>query len=313
MAELNVGVCAWSMQSTYMRPRSHRVLYEEARRQAQLAESLGFDSFWMASHQFAYDGYCPSLLNAASYVLAGTTTLKVGAGILLYALHGPQRLADAAAAVNSFAPGRLAVAIAGGWREIEFRGTGISLRDRARLMEEYTAAIVDGEQAPRFAGTELWMGGFGPAPMRRAGRYGVSLFLAYSGPDEIATRRGIALEHWREGAPPPKVAVVKDVWIDPSAARREWIAKRQREMWRFYAKFGDGAGGGTLEERLDANMAWGTIGEADAVLEALMPLVASGIDELVLRVRFDGVEPAIVDECMEQLAAEVVPAVRAAA
>lgn len=303
------------MQSTYMRPRSHRLLYEEARHQAQLAESLGFDSMWMGSHHFAYDGYCPSLLNAASYLLAATTKLKVGAGILLYSLHGPQRLADAAAAINSFAPGRLAVAVAAGWREIEFRGTGVSLGDRARLMDEYTAAIVDGPQAKRFAGTELWMGGFGPAPMRRAGRFGASLYLAYAGPDEIAARRGIALENLRPGAPAPKVAVIRDVWIDPSPARREWIAKRQREMWRFYAKFGDGAGAASddLEDRLDANMAWGTIGERDELLEALMPIVAAGIDELVLRVRFDGIEGQVVDECLEQLAAEVVPELKAAA
>ena len=63
---LDIGVCSWSMQSTYMRPRSHRHSYEEARAQARLAESLGFDSFWMGSHHFAYDGYCPSLLCAAS-------------------------------------------------------------------------------------------------------------------------------------------------------------------------------------------------------------------------------------------------------
>ena len=109
--------------------------------------------------------------------------------------------------------------------------------------------------------------------------------------------------------------MIKDVWIDPSAERREWIRRRQREMWRFYAKFGDGAGGDSedIEDRLDANMAWGTIGEADELLEALMPIVASGIDELVLRVRFDGVEGAIVDECLEQLAAEVLPALKAAA
>ena len=105
-------------------------------------------------------------------------------------------------------------------------------------MDEYTEALVSGPEAERFAGTELWMGGFGPAAMRRAGRCGASLCLAYAGPAEIAARRELALAHWREGAPPPKVAVIKDVWLDPDPRRREWIARRQRSMWRFYAKFG---------------------------------------------------------------------------
>ena len=80
---LVVGVNSWSMQSTYMRPRSHRELYREALREAQLAESLGFESFWMGEHHFAYDGYSPSLMVAASRLLAGTSTLKVGSGIML--------------------------------------------------------------------------------------------------------------------------------------------------------------------------------------------------------------------------------------
>ena len=315
MTALDIGVCSWSMQSTYMRPRSHRLLYQEARAQAQLAESLGFDSFWMGSHHFAYDGYLPSQLNAAAYILSATRTLKLGAGVLLYVMHGPRRVADAAAAINSFAPGRLAVAVSAGWREIEFRASGVSLRDRGRLMDEYTAALVDGPEADRFAGTELWMGGFGPPAMRRAGRYGASLLLAYAGPEEVSARRQIALEHWREGTPPPKVAVIKDVWLDRSPRRREWIAQRQREMWRFYAKFGDGAGAASedLETRLDANMAWGTIGVAEELIEALAPIVAAGIDELILRVRFDGIEGSIVDECLAGLATEVLPALRAAA
>ena len=60
-------------------------------------------------------------------------------------------------------------------------------------------------------------------------------------------------------------------------------------------------------------MAWGTIGDADQLLEALEPIVNAGIDELILRVRFDGIEGPIVDECLERLGTELLPALRAAA
>src|SRR4029077_21272239 len=119
----------------------------ESLREAQFATSLGFDSFFMGEHHFAYDGYCPSLLTVASRLLAATTDLVVGTGIMLLPLHDPQRIAEAAEAISSFAPGRLRIGVAGGWREVEYVASGLELSDRARLMEEYLAALVDGEYA----------------------------------------------------------------------------------------------------------------------------------------------------------------------
>src|ERR1700712_585250 len=117
------------MQSTYMRPRTHGALYRETLREARLAESLGYDSFFMGEHHFAYDGYCPSLVAAASRLLAGTSTLKVGTGILLLPLHDPERIAEGVAAINDFAPGRFRLGVAGGWREVEYLASGLELKD----------------------------------------------------------------------------------------------------------------------------------------------------------------------------------------
>jgi alkanesulfonate monooxygenase SsuD/methylene tetrahydromethanopterin reductase-like flavin-dependent oxidoreductase (luciferase family) len=317
----SVGVCSWSMQSTYMRPRSHGELYRETLRQAQFAESLGYDMFTMGEHHFAYDGYSPSLVAAAARLLAGTTTLKVGTGILILPLHDPERVAEGAAALNDFAPGRFRLGMAGGWREVEYLASGLELKDRGRVFEEYLHALVDGEYADRVRDTEIFIGGASPPVLQRAGRYGCSLLLAYAGPEEAKQRRGLWEQHLRpEPRQQPKIATIRDVWVDRDPRRLEWVSARMAEMWRFYARFDDAkvkehhVPGEKPKEKLEDNipsmMAFGTLGTPEQVLEELSAIVRTGIDELVLRVRFDGIEPHYVDECMQLLADEVVPELR---
>jgi len=318
---LTVGVCSWSMQSTYMRPRSHRELYREALREAQLAESLGFESFWMGSHHFAYDGYCPALLTAAARLLAGTSALKVGTGILLLPLHEADRVAEGAAAMNDVAAGRFRLGIAGGWREVEYLGSGLRLADRPRLLDERLAALIDGEQAERFGPTEIYMGGGSPAAIRRGARFGTGLLLAYAGPDEAVQRRALWQQHLRaDPRVPPRLATIRDVWVERDATRLNWIRARMAEMWRFYARFDDAevkehhVHGETPSDDIEANipsmMKFGTLGDPEQVYEELAAIVRTGIDELVLRVRFDGIDAELVDECLHTLATEVVPELR---
>jgi len=318
---LSVGVCSWSMQSTYMRPRSHGELYRETLRQAQFAESLGYDSFSMGEHHFAYDGYCPSLVAMASHLLAGTTELQVGSGIMILPLHDPERVSEGVAAMSSFAPGRFRLGIAGGWREVEYLASGLELEDRGRVFEEYLDALVDGEYADRLGDAEIFIGGAAPSVLRRAGRYGCSLLLAYAGPDEARERRAIWEQHLRpEPRQQPKIATIRDVWVDRDPQRLDWVRARMAEMWRFYARFDDAkvkehhVPGETPKEGVEANipsmMKFGTLGTPDEVLQELSEIVQTGVDEIVLRVRFDGIEPHYVDEQMQLLADEVVPGLR---
>lgn len=308
---LELGVCAWAMQSNYMRPSPHQALYREALEEARFAESLGFESFWLGEHHFAYDGYCPSLIPAAAYLLAGTSNIKLGAGVLLLPLHGAARVAEASAAVNAFAPGRLRIAVAAGWRALEFAGSGLDVHQRGRLTEEYCTALVEGEQAARFRGTELWMGGISPAAIQRAGRFGASPLLTFGGPKEVAGWRTLWQEHLRpDPASPPRVGYIKDIWVDTEPARIEWVRKRMREMWRFYRDLAGAAPGTDLDPIIDMFMAPTYLGSPQAAVDALAPLVEAGVDTLVLRMRFDGIESTHVKRCMEQLATQVAPQLR---
>src|SRR5919205_4065767 len=67
---------------------------DEVIAEAQLAESVGFDSCFFGEHHQDRDGFLPSRLIVATAVAARTTTLRVGTSVILLPLHHPVRLAE---------------------------------------------------------------------------------------------------------------------------------------------------------------------------------------------------------------------------
>ena len=152
--------------------------------------------------------------------------------------------------------------------------------------------------------TDILIGGGSKAALRRAGRYGLSPLLAYAGPAEAAERRasGRARCASTRGSSRGSQRSATSGWLRmPSAG--EWIRRRLEEMWRFYARFDDAkirehhVPGETPKEGVEANipsmMAYGTLGDAEQVLEELSAIVSTGVDELILRVRFDGIDSVL--------------------
>jgi alkanesulfonate monooxygenase SsuD/methylene tetrahydromethanopterin reductase-like flavin-dependent oxidoreductase (luciferase family) len=170
---LEFGLGFYSMQSTYMRPATHTALYQEAAREARLAEDLGFDVFWMGEHHHAYDGYCPSLIPAATFLAASTRRIRLATGVLLLPHHGAERIAEATAAFQSVAPGRLRLAMGIGYWRDEFEAQGLTPGRAARLLDEAFGRFTVGDLRHRVGATEIWSGQNSDAGIRRAGRHGL--------------------------------------------------------------------------------------------------------------------------------------------
>jgi len=84
---VRLGIGIFGMQSVPQRPDHHVKLYRDLLEDAELAESLGFDSIWLSEHHFWFDGYCPSDLAAAGAVLGRTSKLGVGTAVMLLPMH----------------------------------------------------------------------------------------------------------------------------------------------------------------------------------------------------------------------------------
>jgi alkanesulfonate monooxygenase SsuD/methylene tetrahydromethanopterin reductase-like flavin-dependent oxidoreductase (luciferase family) len=165
-------------------PRTDADLYSEVIERCVAAEDGGFDSVWVSEHHFLDDGYMPSLLVTAAAIAQATSRIEIGTGVLLAPLQDPLRVAEDAATVDLISKGRLILGIGAGWRAEEFDVFGVAQDDRPALMRR-TVRVLRGAWSPTTFELDghhvnvtpkpsrpipLWMGGFAPGAVKRAGR-----------------------------------------------------------------------------------------------------------------------------------------------
>jgi probable F420-dependent oxidoreductase len=177
----------------------------------QYAESLGFEGAWFGEHllaplkaksrhprstpetaQVLYEGTpLIDLPTTFAHVAASTTTLWVGAGVLVLPLRDPVSVARAFSNAHILAGGRMKFGVAAGWLKEEFDFVGVPFEERgARFNEavELIQALWTGEIVThhgrfwRLEDVQLWpppetrvpwvFGGTSDPALRRAARWG---------------------------------------------------------------------------------------------------------------------------------------------
>ncbi len=104
--------------------------------QVQWADENGFDVVDLNEHHFSDDGYLPSPVTMAAAIAARTKRIKIRLGVVLLPLKHPLQLAEELAVVDILSAGRLEVCIGAGYRQEEYDGFGISMKERGSRMEE---------------------------------------------------------------------------------------------------------------------------------------------------------------------------------
>jgi alkanesulfonate monooxygenase SsuD/methylene tetrahydromethanopterin reductase-like flavin-dependent oxidoreductase (luciferase family) len=133
---MKFGVGMYSAQRPPDSTRSFADLYADMLRQARLAEEVGLDSFWIAEHHFAEDGYAPAILPVCAAVLASTQRLTAGTAVAIASFYHPVRLAEDAIALDLLSGGRFTLGIGTAYRPEEFAGFGVEpATDEPRLDE----------------------------------------------------------------------------------------------------------------------------------------------------------------------------------
>jgi probable F420-dependent oxidoreductase len=164
---------------------------DEVIAEAELAESLGFDSCFFGEHHQDRDGFLPSPLIVATAVAARTKTLRVGTSVILLPLHHPVRIAEDVITLDLVSKGRIVLGVGIGYQADDFRAFGVPFEDRMRRFEESVEIIRLCWAGERFSfrgkhytledvqitprpfqkpGPPLWIGASVPAAARRAGR-----------------------------------------------------------------------------------------------------------------------------------------------
>lgn len=119
---------------------------------AQAAESSGFDSVWTGEHVVLPDPQAPPsparptfpMLHPSavlSFLAAGTSTIKLGTGIILVPQRNPVVLAKELASLDVLSEGRLLFGIGVGYLKQEFDALGVSFEARGARTDEYLEAM----------------------------------------------------------------------------------------------------------------------------------------------------------------------------
>ncbi|MEV5492028.1 LLM class flavin-dependent oxidoreductase [Streptomyces bobili] len=230
--------------------------------------------------RLAYDN--PEPLVTLSLLAGATSRVRVQTEVLLAPLHSTALLAKQTATLDRLSDGRFTLGIGVGGREDDCRAAGIDLHRRGRRLDEQMALLCRawsgapyghgvgpiGPLPARPGGPEVLFGGFAPAALDRAGRFGDG-FLGAALPPQYMTGMFRAVEavweKWERPGSPRLVAQV-NVALGPD----DTVDRARRQMGDYYAFTG----------RAD-QMTDGMLTTAHAVREAAAAFADIGTDELM--------------------------------
>jgi len=195
---LHVGITAWEQGE--IDPLRDLI------RQARLAESLGFDSFFLSESHFRAQAR-PSPLVALAALAGVTERIQLGTTSLLLPLRDPLLLAEEIATLDHLSGGRLILSLGRGFRPGTFDAFGLDPRRKRERFEQVLATMLrawgiepwwPGAPSPPPQGVPLveprplqrphpplWMAAFGPKAIDQAARLGLPYFASPMEPIEV--------------------------------------------------------------------------------------------------------------------------------
>lgn len=218
---------------------------DETTAEAQLAEACGFDAIFFGEHHQDKDGFLPSPLIVATAMAARTTRLKVGTSVILLPLYHPVHVAEDVATLDIVSHGRAILGVGLGYQPADFLMFGVPRAERVGRFEEGVEIIrrcwsgdpfsFDGQyyqidqvqMRPRPVqnpAPPLWIGGWAPAAVRRAGRLGDALV---AGPSMSLEEMQHLADLYRESAQAagrePRFILMRDAWVASSREEAERV------------------------------------------------------------------------------------------
>ena len=115
----------FSVNDHYPRlPRTVPQLYNQVLQSCELAERLGFDTFFCAEHHFHEYGVVPDPAVILSALAQRTKRIRLGTAISILTFHDPRRIAETYSMVDMMSGGRLMFGVGSGYLAHEFTGFG---------------------------------------------------------------------------------------------------------------------------------------------------------------------------------------------
>jgi len=295
--------------------------------QAEFAERLGFQSFWLPESHFTGSSATPAPLLRLAAVAACTTRLRLATTSYLLPVRHPLHVAAEVAALDRLSDGRVILGVGRGFRPALFRAFGVPAkekRDRFEAVLKVILAAWRGEPLTREgeagAGAEerpvvlaplpvqqphppVWVAGFGPKGVAQAGRLGLpylaSPIESLAALEENYARHREALGEDRRGER-LAVPVLRTLFVSRKPAL---LARARTALARQAAALSSVPVASVRRHAGAAVEEWALVGEPEEVAEGVRRYREKlGMSHLIARPHVPGFEPADLSASLELLA-----------
>ncbi|MGH8009368.1 MAG: LLM class flavin-dependent oxidoreductase, partial [Candidatus Binatia bacterium] len=117
-----------TLGDNYEHLRSHEQFYHEVLEEAEYAEELGYEGFWVGEHHFQpSQRVFPSPQMMLAAIAQRTKRLRLGTGVSVLPVNDPIRLAEDLAELDLLSHGRVCVGVGRGYQPQEFAGFNIPI------------------------------------------------------------------------------------------------------------------------------------------------------------------------------------------
>ena len=307
-------------------------LYEQVIQSGELAERLGFDTFFCAEHHFHEYGVVPDPAVMLSALAVRTKKIRLGTAISILTFHDPRRIAETYSMLDMMSGGRLVFGVGSGYLAHEFVGYGKEpkeKRDRFNENLDIVRRLMAGETLSykgQFSASEkvvlnvlphqgrvppIYVAVLAREAAFHVGKQKNRIFTVPYASCKDFDDIGTMLAEYRKGLAEADVPRDDDdhvftlhTYVAKSDEEAREQAKAAYDLYvdtRLYAKK-------HIYEDIIANGIC-LFGSVETVAEKMARLHAMGIRHVATMHNFGGLDPALVERSMTLFAREVMPRV----
>ncbi len=178
---MRVGVTAWKFGT--------RGIAANLAEQGEIAEQIGFDSFWLPENHFNGTSSVPAPLMLLATIAARTATIDLGTSSYLLPIRNPIQAAEEVAVLDQLSGGRVILGIGRGYRDELFKVFSVPPKEKRKRFKKNLEAMIHAWQGePIIDGNEpvvlaplpvqkpyprIWVAAFGPLAIKQAGTLGL--------------------------------------------------------------------------------------------------------------------------------------------
>ena len=316
---MHLGLTPWRI--------SGRVDAQELGRQGALAESWGYESFWLPENHFSPAGSrppgdaIPDPLMLLAAVAACTRSIRLATTSYLLPLRHPLQAAEQVAVLDRLSGGRVTLGVGRGYQPAMFSAFSVSRRDKRRIFKACVETMVQawrGEPVVVGEGESqsmvlsplpvqrphppLWVAAFGPKALAQAGMLGMPYLASPMEPlgrlRENYQRHAQACDE--AGVPrPAEVPIMRTLFVSEDGV----LLGRVREQLEASARAL--AASGLRQGMSPSADDWAIVGEPNEVTDKVAAYVQDfGMTHLIVtRLRIGKVDSALLERSV-RLAAQ---------